>query len=271
MTKPIGILILTNDDERQSRWSAAVSQVGSVWCSTADVVGSVDIAITDRPVDRETAGFADAGRILVGADGPADVSLPGDATPRELRLACRLLAEIVRLRQERKKDRRERKVLALLAQSDPLTGLPNRRAWDAELQVRAGACGAPDEPGFAVAIFDLDYFKRVNDEQGHVAGDRVLRQFARQIQQNIRSDDYAARLGGDEFGLLLAGPTGEQLQAVVERVRWESCRGTGITASAGFAFPSNSQDMDPEAVFAAADEALRLAKSAGRDRTIAAS
>lgn len=84
-----------------------------------------------------------------------------------------------------------------LALADPLTGLPNRRAFDAALE---GACAAG---GFALCLTDMDRFKSVNDALGHVVGDRLLKAVARRLRHHVRGGDFVARLAGDEFAIIL--------------------------------------------------------------------
>src|SRR4029450_10462491 len=103
-----------------------------------------------------------------GAGLPADVSLPSDHSARELRLACLLLAEVVRLRRQREASRRQERVLTHLALSDPLTGLPNRRAWEQQLADRLAASTAKS---WCIALLDVDHFHEVNDQLGHLEGD----------------------------------------------------------------------------------------------------
>jgi diguanylate cyclase (GGDEF)-like protein len=151
--------------------------------------------------------------------------------------------------------------LADMAQTDPLTGLPNRRAWDsrAELSLR------DDEP-LAVAMLDLDHFKRFNDTYGHLAGDRLLRDTAAAWRETLRPGDLLARLGGEEFGLLLVGRDAAAAYEITERLR-ESVT-DGQTCSAGVAVRRPGELF--EAVVGRADHALYDAKAGGRDHVRAA-
>lgn len=106
----------------------------------------------------------------------------------------------------------ERK-LAVTAQTDPLTGLPNRRALLREVE-RTVAAGAQN----AIALLDLDHFKRLNDCHGHEAGDFALRHFAQVAQSCLRTTDMLARWGGEEFAVLLPGADSEQAAAIVQRI-----------------------------------------------------
>ena len=115
--------------------------------------------------------------------------------------------------------RRDRRTLEALARSDALTGLLNRRSFDAAL---ASECARAERSGeeLSVVMLDIDRFKHVNDRFGHAAGDQVLRQLAVAISASIRARvDTAYRLGGDEFALLLPATTREQAAVVVDRIR----------------------------------------------------
>jgi len=115
--------------------------------------------------------------------------------------------------------RRDRRALESLARSDALTGLLNRRSFDAEL---ASECARADRSGqpLCVVTLDIDRFKAINDRFGHGAGDQVLRQLAVAMGSSVRAGvDSAYRLGGDEFALLLPATTREQAATVVARIR----------------------------------------------------
>lgn len=157
--------------------------------------------------------------------------------------------------------------LSRAAATDPLTGVANRRAFDAALD-RLLARGGPA----CVAIIDLDHFKRVNDRHGHEAGDRVLIAFAELARGCLRDGDLVARLGGEEFGVLLPGADIGHARRVCERVRTKvgltpiDVEGATVrvTVSAGLA--AVTADATRAEVLRAADEALYRAKEEGRDR-----
>ncbi len=149
--------------------------------------------------------------------------------------------------------------LADMAETDPLTGLPNRRAWDAQV---ARAFG--EDLSFTIAMLDLDHFKRYNDTRGHQAGDWLLHETAARWRDQLRAGDLLARLGGEEFGLLLIDFDAPHATEVVERLR-----GAVVdeqTCSAGLAARRDGEA--PEQVMARADAALYEAKAAGRDRVL---
>jgi diguanylate cyclase (GGDEF)-like protein/PAS domain S-box-containing protein len=160
------------------------------------------------------------------------------------------------------------------ASTDPLTGLANRQSLHARLQ-RELARGAG---AGCLAMFDLDCFKAVNDEHGHLVGDTVLKAFAQVLRSTSRGGDQAARFGGEEFVLVLGGASRDEASAVVERIRRrfaaldvrdDQGRPVRTTVSAGLAclLPGSSA----EDALKAADDALYRSKAAGRNRlTIAA-
>jgi diguanylate cyclase (GGDEF)-like protein len=166
--------------------------------------------------------------------------------------------------------RAEAEVQAL---TDPLTGLANRRAMDAQL-----TCALGDQSQeFGLLHLDLDLFKEVNDTHGHAAGDAVLARVGEIMRHEIRESDVAGRVGGDEFLILLPGCTGkEELAAVATRlialleqpVRFERrlcmiSASIGITTSSAYA-----RRPTLDALLADADAALYAAKRAGRGRFV---
>ena len=108
--------------------------------------------------------------------------------------------------------------LARMARTDDLTGLPNRRAWDNEIGreiARARRQGSP----VTIAMVDLDFFKAYNDANGHLAGDRLLKEAAGAWRSVLRDTDLIARYGGEEFAIVLPGPAEqEQAERLIERV-----------------------------------------------------
>jgi diguanylate cyclase (GGDEF)-like protein len=147
--------------------------------------------------------------------------------------------------------------LADMASTDPLTGLPNRRAWDARLNHALNT-----GQHFTIAMLDFDHFKEFNDTYGHPAGDRLLKETAALWREQLRTGDLLARLGGEEFGLLLPDCDPARAMEVIERLR-KLIYGDR-TCSAGFAARRPGESAD--AVIARADAALYEAKSSGRDR-----
>lgn len=149
--------------------------------------------------------------------------------------------------------------LERLAATDPLTGLANRRYWDAQL----GRMLAADVP-VAVLLVDLDHFKRFNDAHGHLAGDEMLIAFARVIEQIVPTGDVCARWGGEEFALALYDV--DTAAQIAERIR----HGVplGQTCSIGLVVHRAGETLTD--LMHRTDEALYRAKTAGRDRVVAA-
>ena len=146
--------------------------------------------------------------------------------------------------------------LARQADTDPLTGLANRRVFFRELQRL--------REGDAVVIIDLDHFKRLNDSLGHDAGDRELVEFAATLTRQLRGGDCAARYGGEEFALIVRGDGRRGAPALLQRVRVAWARASRVTLSAGVGV--HSSVTTPQATLTAADRALYAAKQSGRDR-----
>ncbi len=149
-------------------------------------------------------------------------------------------------------------LLTDMAETDALTGLPNRRAWDARLN-RA----ADDGEQVTIAMLDIDHFKRFNDDHGHPAGDRLLRDTAAAWRDLLRAGDLLARVGGEEFGLLLVNCSPAGAAEVAERLRQAIT--DGQTASAGLAVPRPGEPL--ESVMGRADHALYEAKASGRNQS----
>ncbi len=126
-----------------------------------------------------------------------------------------------RLEQEQERTRGLLARLEQLSHEDPLTGLANRRRWDAELSV---VCAAARESGrpVSVVLLDIDHFKQINDRRGHAAGDEALQAVANLLRGRVRDGDLVARLGGDEIGVLLPGTDLEGAGGLAERVRGEA-------------------------------------------------
>ncbi len=150
-----------------------------------------------------------------------------------------------------------------LTRTDELTGLPNRRAWD-ELLVHELAVAERHDKPVSVAMLDLDFFKRYNDEHGHLAGDRLLRAAAAAWQSTLRATDVLARWGGEEFALLLPGCDGPGAAILINRLR--GMLPDGVTFSAGVA--TSDGTTPPRTLIDAADQALYQAKADGRDRVV---
>jgi diguanylate cyclase (GGDEF)-like protein len=162
--------------------------------------------------------------------------------------------------------------LRQLADTDPLSGLPNRRGI-AQIGEDVMRDFSSARTPFSVLVVDIDHFKRINDTYGHAAGDEVIRHIAELVKSAIRPSDRAARFGGEEFVALLKDCPLANAREAAERARRAIESGTVIyggsaircTASIGVAVVDPS-DRDAQDVIARADAALYVAKASGRNR-----
>ena len=157
----------------------------------------------------------------------------------------------------------------LQAETDPLTGLLNRRAMEERVRDLR-----EEDMSFAVAMADLDHFKRLNDSFGHDTGDRALRTFARVLREAVRDADIVARHGGEEFVIVLPGLDALTAAPVLHRVREKLREAVGTAMIPGFTVSIGVADSSwstllPD-LLRAADEALMQAKADGRDRLVIA-
>ncbi len=163
--------------------------------------------------------------------------------------------------------------LAAIALTDPLTGIPNKRALTEEL-ARSLARADREETALALVVVDIDHFKGFNDTYGHAVGDEVLKAVATTLAQSARTSDFAARYGGEEFVLILPSTSGPGAKILADRLRKAvaAARAEGpngalqVTASFGVAHlrgPGCKGEAD--ALFRRADAALYRAKDSGRN------
>ncbi len=200
--------------------------------------------------------------------GASDYLVKGEISPRLLERSIRYSLKLGEALRE----------LRLMATRDALTGVLNRRAFDALLAEetdRARRLGHP----LALVLLDLDHFKAINDTHGHPAGDAVLAAAARVLEGEVRSIDRVARIGGEEFAVVLmetnAGEGLATARRLVEAMRKRTVEvGGGVkldfTASAGVAVLAAYGESEG-GLMAEADQALYAAKRGGRDRAVLAS
>jgi diguanylate cyclase (GGDEF)-like protein/PAS domain S-box-containing protein len=168
------------------------------------------------------------------------------------------------------------------ATTDPLTGRPNKRAFDLFMP-KAVAISMDDQKPLSVMMLDIDHFKQINDTYGHLAGDAVLREVAIRWEREIRGSDMLARLGGEEFCVVLPRTTTEQTRRLAEKL----CRLTAavtidfenspgdvlsipVTVSIGVSTADPADALSTEQLLHSADEALYEAKRSGRNRVVVA-
>ncbi len=158
----------------------------------------------------------------------------------------------------------QRDELARVSRADPLTGALNRRGFEERLGAELADAARNGRP-FTLAMLDLDHFKELNDQQGHAAGDDVLRRTVDQIKQELRPRDEVGRIGGDEFALLLPGVAQGDADEVLERVR-ASLRGVSPACIGHACFPVDGTSADE--LFRQADEILYAAKDSRNGRAL---
>jgi two-component system, cell cycle response regulator len=208
--------------------------------------------------------------IVVGLDAGADDYIRKPANEAELLARLKAGGRIVELTRQ----------VQLLSVTDPLVGTYNRRYLTDELVLeieRAHRYGRP----LAAVITDLDLFKRINDEHGHLTGDEVLQCFVQRIRASIRKNDWVARYGGEEFVIVLPETNLAEAVSTAEKIRFQ-CASTPMATSAGLIMVTASfgvatleclSTREPETVatlLRRADINLYRSKNTGRNRVTAA-
>jgi diguanylate cyclase len=156
---------------------------------------------------------------------------------------------------------------------DPLTGAFNRLAYDRRAALEV-ARWRSDGGKLSMIVCDIDHFKRINDGFGHAAGDKVLKEVARVLQDQLRSSDFVARYGGEEFVVLLNGAGSDAALQIAEKLRRSikaapfRSRGERVPVTISCGIGTFDGDDTLEIVFERTDAALYAAKAAGRDRSV---
>ncbi|MGY2330113.1 sensor domain-containing diguanylate cyclase [Pseudomonas sp. SDT2931_S440] len=189
----------------------------------------------------------------------------GEATPEELAGGGTLWHGYVSDISDLKRVEEELRALSI---TDSLTGIHNRRYFQDRLKAEMirvkRASGA-----LSVIMFDIDHFKRINDQHGHAVGDEVLKELCRRISQRLRRTDVFCRLGGEEFVVLCANTDGSQAFSVALEL-WQALRGEPMegvgTVTASFGVASWRVEEGVDSLLLRADSGVYAAKQAGRDR-----
>ncbi|WP_434135363.1 diguanylate cyclase [Pseudomonas luteola] len=193
---------------------------------------------------------------------------------RELEMAERLktLSErVVSMEQEANDYRSHVEEQRKKALTDPLTGLPNRAAWTERLDAEV-SLWQRYHSSLLLAVIDVDHFKRVNDDFGHLAGDKVLKIIGTQLSKKLRRTDFIARFGGEEFVVLLPNTSMEEGEPLIQALRAaiEACpfhfKGERVTITCSAGLTAFQTGEGSKQAFERADQALYRAKRGGRNR-----
>jgi diguanylate cyclase (GGDEF)-like protein len=300
MPEPTRVLIVQAEQSERAFQRSLFADAGMSVFEAASGAEALDFLITDRPdlvvlgrtlpdmdglelLPRLKSSELDFVPVLVashrgetaervrGLQLGADDYIPRPCDPAEFLARARAL---LRTKQTHDRIRKLQMTLEQMVVSDPLTGLHNRRYLMDRLVQEMQRSDRHGEP-LAFALIDLDGFKPINDQFGHVLGDKVLRAVGNVISKSVRVSDVAARYGGDEFGIILPQTPPEGAMRVCERLlraiselvlQDESGRSCKVTASLGLAYyPADDVDT-PEDLVHSADGALYGAKRSGKNR-----
>ncbi len=304
MSEPTRVLVVQAEPAERAVQRALFTEAGMSVVEACSGAEALDFLATDRPdlvvlgrtlpdmdgldlLPRFKSGELDFVPVLVashrgetaervrGLQLGADDYIPRPCDPAEFLARAKAL---LRTKQAHDRIRKLHITLEQMVVSDPLTGLHNRRyLMDRMLQEmqRSDRHGEP----LALAMIDLDAFKPINDQFGHVLGDKVLRAVGSAISKSVRVSDIAARYGGDEFAVILPQTPAEGAMRVCERLlrniseivlQDETGRTFRITASLGLAYYPADDVETPEDLVHSADGALYGAKRSGKNRYTAA-
>ena len=300
MPDPARVLVVQSEDAERLFQRALFSDAGMTVFEAGSGAEALDYLASDRPdlvvlgrtlpdmdglelLPRLKSGELDFVPVLVashksataervrGLQLGADDYLPRPCDPAELLARAKAL---LRNKQTHDKIRKLQVSLEQMVVSDPLTGLHNRRYLMDRLVQEMQRADRHGEP-LAFAMLDLDSFKPINDQFGHVVGDKVLRAVSSAISRGVRVSDIAARYGGDEFGIILPQTPPEGAMRVCERIlraisELKLSDDTGmqakLTASLGLAYYPAEDLETAEDLVHSADGALYGAKRSGKNR-----
>ena len=300
MPDPSRVLVVQADDAERLFQKALFSEAGLSVFEVATGADALDYLATDRPdlvvlgrklpdmdglelLPRLKSGELDFVPVLVasqrgetaervrGLQLGADDYIGRPCDPAELLARAKAL---LRNKTTHDKIRKLQQSLEQMVVSDPLTGLHNRRFLMDRLVQEMQRSDRHGEP-LAFAMVDLDGFKPINDQFGHVLGDKVLRAVGNAISKSVRVSDVAARYGGDEFAIILPQTPAEGAMRVCERIlraiseltlQDERGQAVKMTASMGLTYYPAEEIGSPEDLVHSADGALYGAKRSGKNR-----
>lgn len=284
-----GLAELAALDTTEETWTLTIlkgSEIGQIWpLSRRTVIGrgaGADIQLTDSKLSREHAVFTcrDKRLYVTDLESRNGTYVEGQQVSANTELEDGAHVQIGQtLVRAQIRNRAEVEAAAALYESslrDPLTGLYNRRHLDEQLGAEL-AYALRHRVSLTAMLLDLDHFKEINDERGHLAGDEVLRAFSADLTRTLRREDLAARYGGDEFVILCRGIGAQGAEILAQRIRadiealeivWRD-EPIRITTSIGVATSDPTRPYaSGEGLLQAADRCLYRAKGAGRNLVI---
>jgi diguanylate cyclase len=240
-----------------------LGEFGRTMAGTRMITGTFVSALESHVAEMDQAG--DASRLATLTRGMVEHAR---TVQRDLAASEAMIAQLqARLDESR-----------ILANQDHLTGLPNRRAFDALFDRELREARLSNQ-GLCVAFCDIDHFRRINDTHGHPAGDRILRHVAETLARVAQAQSHVARHGGEEFAVVLRGVSLGEAWARLDAAREDLSRKRLVNRASGqpfgqITFSGGIADAmayrTRSAALTAADEALRAAKHAGRNRVMIA-
>ena len=269
-----GYQVSFSDSRDAALGAALVSQpdlvlLPAAWGELCQQLRALDPSGT-RAIVAYGDGEADDGCVVSAMENSADDCLTDPTRLPEVRVRLRAQLRHVRDREVLQWARAQRSSMRDLAQTDPLTGVGNRRALAAMLEQ-----AVEEDAAVTLVLIDLDHFKNINDAHGHPVGDLVLRRVAWALAQAAPAGSIVARWGGEEFAVAFRGELAEEPEELGERLRCavksvpipEIESGISVSASVGLAHDSVQRRCWSSAeLIQVADDALYESKRNGRDR-----
>ncbi len=267
-------IVIEQVELRDRQFTKSVQDIRELLLRLADV-----IATTETASGEAAAAFNSARKTIdnIDSDDNADLSeaqrvLIGEID-RVIKSNAKLQGELDKANQGIVEQRRQIEELRVQARIDALTRISNRTAFDERLQEYIALLNR-NRLTFTLLLMDIDYFKKVNDEHGHVNGDRILRGVASRIADGVRTNDFPARYGGEEFAVIFPGSGVKDAYIVADRIRKDISKTNfrldektiRMTISGGMA--ECKQGMKAEQIIAKADDALYRAKNGGRNQVL---